>query len=209
MVSGLKTVQLQAESGTQPLGAHPPGCLRRQGVPELDVVAGIDSAEAWIRKRVFESFEDSPAGHIVKLAGLLAPVAPGFEVSPDAVGDCGVRPTRPSGPALSAHVTWCDPLMLNPRRHAGRWYHLGRKVPMALNIKDDAVHEAVKRITSITGESQAQAVAVAVRERLARLEKDELAARLLAIGRKTASRMDADTELDHGRLLYDDRGLPA
>ena len=36
---------------------------------------------------------------------------------------------------------------------------------MALNIKDDSVHEAVKRITRITGESQAQAVATAVRER--------------------------------------------
>jgi hypothetical protein len=36
------------------------GALR---VPELDVVAGIDSAEAWIGKRVFEKFEDSPAGH--------------------------------------------------------------------------------------------------------------------------------------------------
>ena len=35
------------------------GALR---VPELDVVAGIESAEAWIRKRVFESFEDSPRG---------------------------------------------------------------------------------------------------------------------------------------------------
>ena len=43
---------------------------------------------------------------------------------------------------------------------------------MALNIKDDSVHEAVKRITLITGESQAQAVGTAVRERLARLEKD-------------------------------------
>jgi antitoxin VapB len=32
---------------------------------------------------------------------------------------------------------------------------------MALNIKDDSVHEAVKRITLITGESQAQAVAQA------------------------------------------------
>jgi antitoxin VapB len=81
---------------------------------------------------------------------------------------------------------------------------------MALNIKDDAVHEAVKRITSITGESQAQAVATAVRERLARLEKDALAARLLAIGHKSASRMSADTRaLDHGSLLYDDRGLPS
>ena len=49
-----------------------------------------------------------------------------------------------------------------------------------------------------------------MRERLARLEKDELAARLLAIGRKAASRMSAeDQQLDHGALLYDDDGLPA
>jgi hypothetical protein len=58
------------------------------------VVAGIDSAETRIRERAFQSFEDSPAGHIEKLAGLLAPVAPGFVVSPDALGDCGVRPTK-------------------------------------------------------------------------------------------------------------------
>jgi len=81
---------------------------------------------------------------------------------------------------------------------------------MALNIKDDSVHEAVKRIASITGESQAQAVATAVCERLARLETDALAARLLAIGEKSASRMGADaTALDHGALLYDDQGLPS
>jgi antitoxin VapB len=79
---------------------------------------------------------------------------------------------------------------------------------MALNIKDADVHEAVKRITRITGESQAQAVATAVRERLARLEKDALAARLLAIGDKAASRMTIK-QLDHGALLYDDRGLPS
>jgi antitoxin VapB len=81
---------------------------------------------------------------------------------------------------------------------------------MALNIKDAAVHEAVKRISAMTGESQAQAVATAVRERLARLEKDLLAARLLMIGRKSASRMSADVKtLDHGPLLYDERGLPS
>src|SRR5262245_4440740 len=101
--------------------------------------------------------------------------------------------------------------MLNRPSCSDRWYHpLGRKVPMALNIKDDSVHEAVKRIALITGESQAQAVATAVRERLARLEKDELAARLLAIGHKIASRMSADAKAqDHGALLYDDRGLPS
>ena len=71
----------------------------------MDRVAGIDSAEAWIRKRVFESFEDSPAGHIVKLAGMLAPVAPGFEVSSDALSDCGVRPTTAE---WSRFVGACD-----------------------------------------------------------------------------------------------------
>ena len=81
---------------------------------------------------------------------------------------------------------------------------------MALNIKDPSVHEAVKQIARITGESQAQAVATAVSERLARLQADELAARLLGIGRKTAGRMSSETkELDHAALLYDERGLPA
>ena len=63
---------------------------------------------------------------------------------------------------------------------------------MALNIKDDSVHEVVKRIALITGESQTQAVATAVHERLTRLEKDELATRLLAIGHKTANRMSPE-----------------
>ncbi|WP_123026634.1 type II toxin-antitoxin system VapB family antitoxin [Mycolicibacterium stellerae] len=80
---------------------------------------------------------------------------------------------------------------------------------MALNIKEESVHRAVKRIAQITGESQAQAVATAVKERLARLEKDELAERLLAIGRRTADRMSPEVNrVDHGALLYDDRGLP-
>ena len=81
---------------------------------------------------------------------------------------------------------------------------------MALNIKDPSVHEAVRQIAKLTGESQAQAVATAVNERLARLESDNLASRLLAIGHKTASRMNAETkQVDHAALLYDGRGLPA
>ena len=80
---------------------------------------------------------------------------------------------------------------------------------MALNIKDPAVHEAVKQITKITGESQAQAVATAVSERLARLQRDDLAARLLLIGHKAASRMSSEAKrLDHAAMLYDERGLP-
>jgi antitoxin VapB len=81
---------------------------------------------------------------------------------------------------------------------------------MALNIKDPSVHETVKQIAKITGESQTEAVAKSVNERLARLQRDDLAARLLAIGHKTASRMSPETmSLDHARLLYDERGLPA
>jgi len=78
------------------------GALR---VPEVDVSAGIDGARARIHKRVFESFEDSPAGHIAKLAGMLAPLAPGFVVSPDALDDCGVRPTKAE---WSSFVGACD-----------------------------------------------------------------------------------------------------
>ncbi|OBI60634.1 type II toxin-antitoxin system VapB family antitoxin [Mycobacterium sp. E796] len=80
---------------------------------------------------------------------------------------------------------------------------------MALKIKDASVHEAVKQIVKITGESQAQVVATAVNERLARLQRDDLVARLLAIGRKTASRMIQEAKrLDHADPLYDERGLP-
>lgn len=80
---------------------------------------------------------------------------------------------------------------------------------MALNIKDSAVHEAVKQIARITGESQTQAVATAVSERLARLQQEDLAARLLAIGHQVASRMGPEAKrVDHAAMLYDERGLP-
>jgi antitoxin VapB len=81
---------------------------------------------------------------------------------------------------------------------------------MALKIKDASVHDAVEQIVKITGESPAQAVATAVNERLTRLRREDLAARLLAIGHKTASRMSAEAKsLDHAALLYDERGRPA
>jgi len=67
------------------------GALR---IPELDLVAGAGSAQARIRDRVFQSFADGPAGQILKLAHLLAPVRPGFVVSDDALADCAVPPTE-------------------------------------------------------------------------------------------------------------------
>lgn len=80
---------------------------------------------------------------------------------------------------------------------------------MALNIKDDSVHEVVREISKITGESQAQAVATAVNERLARLRQDDLATRLLAIGEQTARRMSPEAKQFDPADLYDEQGLPA
>ena len=79
---------------------------------------------------------------------------------------------------------------------------------MALNIKDPSVHEAVKQLAALTGESQAQAVATAVTERLTRLQRDDLATRLLDIGRRAAGRLTPSDQLDHAALLYDDEGVP-
>jgi hypothetical protein len=64
------------------------GALR---IPELDLAAGIDSAQAWIRNRVFQSFADTPARQILELAKLLAPVGPGLLVNDDALADSAVR----------------------------------------------------------------------------------------------------------------------
>jgi antitoxin VapB len=72
------------------------------------------------------------------------------------------------------------------------------------------VHNAVKQLARLTGESQAQAVATAVNECLAKLQQDDLAARLMALGHRTGRRMTAETKgFDHAEMLYDDEGLPA
>jgi hypothetical protein len=65
------------------------GALR---MPAVDVAAGIDSAQTWIRRRIFQSHADSPAGQIGQLATLLSPIGPGLAVSDAAFSDCGTRP---------------------------------------------------------------------------------------------------------------------
>lgn len=78
---------------------------------------------------------------------------------------------------------------------------------MALNIKDESVHQQIKQITMLTGESQAEAVRNAVAERLRRLQGKDRRQRLLEISRDAAARIPPGTDLsDH--VLYDDRGLP-
>jgi antitoxin VapB len=58
--------------------------------------------------------------------------------------------------------------------------------------------------------SRLQEAVVDVDEQLSRLHREDLAARLLAIGHVAARRMSPETkQRDHGRMLYDERGLPA
>lgn len=85
---------------------------------------------------------------------------------------------------------------------------------MSLNIKSDEVYELTRELARLTGENLTQAVTNAVRERLDRVRAVPHQSRaradvLLAIGRDTARRLaDPARTLDHGELLYDERGLP-
>ena len=82
---------------------------------------------------------------------------------------------------------------------------------MTLNIKDPEAHQLARKLAERTGETMTRAVTEALRERLARLtraEKPEATADdLLAIGRRCAATLKVNP-VDHGSLLYDERGLP-
>ncbi len=82
---------------------------------------------------------------------------------------------------------------------------------MAMNIKDPEAYELAKALKQETGESLTHAVTEALRERLERVRRrakpNATAEELLAIGRRCASTLRQPT-VDHGTLLYDERGLP-
>jgi antitoxin VapB len=82
---------------------------------------------------------------------------------------------------------------------------------MSLNIKDPQTHKLAQALADETGESMTRAVTVALQERLARVrrtrKRDVNAAELLRIGRRCASHLKS-APVDHGELLYDDKGLP-
>jgi antitoxin VapB len=83
---------------------------------------------------------------------------------------------------------------------------------MGLNIKNDETYRLVEELAKLTGETLTGAVTQAVRERLDRLRREHdgrLADRLLRIGKDCAARLkEPFRSVDHGDLLYDERGLP-
>jgi len=70
----------------------------------------------------------------------------------------------------------------------------------------------VRELARATGESMTAAVDKAVAERLERVRRDQkgnLAERLLKIGRECAAHLkEPYLCLDHGEMLYDEKGLP-
>jgi antitoxin VapB len=83
---------------------------------------------------------------------------------------------------------------------------------MGLNLKNEETERLIHRLAQATGETLTTAVNIAVRERLERLEQADqkpLAERLLQIGRDCASRLKPSfSTIEHGDLLYDEKGLP-
>ena len=83
---------------------------------------------------------------------------------------------------------------------------------MSLNIKNPEAHALAAAVARGTGQSLTAAVVEALREKLQRLGEDAqpgLAEDLLRIGRDCAGRLPRPVrQIDHGELLYDDKGLP-
>jgi antitoxin VapB len=83
---------------------------------------------------------------------------------------------------------------------------------MALNIKNEETQKLAHELSKLTGESMTAAVTEAVRERLDRLRSAQdagLAARILKIGKDCAGHLkEPYRSIDHGDLLYDEKGMP-
>ena len=83
---------------------------------------------------------------------------------------------------------------------------------MGLNIKNEKTHRLAKELAKRTGETMTAAITEAVRERLERLrteQGEDLAARLMKIGKDCAARLgEPFRSVDHGELLYNEKGLP-
>jgi antitoxin VapB len=83
---------------------------------------------------------------------------------------------------------------------------------MSLNIKSEETHRLAQELARLTAESMTAAVTQAIRERLDRVRRERavgLADRLLAIGKDCAAHLKQPFRtVDHGDLLYDERGFP-
>ncbi len=82
---------------------------------------------------------------------------------------------------------------------------------MTLTIENEKTQLRARELASLAGETLGEAVDRAIEERLKRVrdERNRLAERLLEIGRECAPLIQEPfRSMDHGELLYDEKGLP-
>jgi len=92
------------------------------------------------------------------------------------------------------------------------YYERYRGIEMGMSIKNKETERLAKVLAEATGENITGAITEALRERLERVRNergDGLAARLLKIGKGCATHLkEPYRSVDHGELLYDEKGLP-
>ena len=84
---------------------------------------------------------------------------------------------------------------------------------MGLNIKNEETCRLARELAQLTGESMTGAITVAVRERLDREERQRTMEARLKRMREIADRCarllgPGPSAVEHGQMLYDERGLP-
>ncbi len=83
---------------------------------------------------------------------------------------------------------------------------------MSLNIKNEETHRLARELASATGASMTAAVSEAIRERLQRVRansREGLVERIMKIAKECAPLWkEPFRSIDHGDLLYDEKGLP-
>ena len=84
---------------------------------------------------------------------------------------------------------------------------------MSLNIKNDETCRLARELAQLTGESMTGAITAALRERLERETRARSVETRLKAMRAIARRCAKDLKpgpsaMEHGDLLYDERGLP-
>lgn len=82
---------------------------------------------------------------------------------------------------------------------------------MAINIKNEETTELIRALAEKTGETQTEAITTAVRERLARIEREQRTEKrvrdIMEIGRKFSELLKGE-KIDIDAMLYDEHGLP-
>ena len=84
---------------------------------------------------------------------------------------------------------------------------------MGPNSANDETYRLARELAGVTGETMTGAITIALRERLERERQlrhpDALARELHAIGQRCASLLPpGPSAVEHGDLLYGERGLP-